>query len=138
MPLARAAFLCYFIVRLGEAWELGVVTLAETRNLVITLTFILAFLFALAVVIKGVAYLGDRVALLWHVILDMLLVPVSVYLAFVAMSVPAAQPSPVASLSGEARLALMLTAFLTSQALTSLIGLYVLRWIVAVSRRTRS
>ncbi len=127
--LLKVLFGLYVLLRFGEAGELGQICYIEVHNPLLAATIVFAFLFGLSVVLAGVHRLGERVAVTWHIILEILLAPLSVYFGFeAAQSLPPAG-SPLAALSPDARLVLMIVLFAAAQFMLVLVGMHIVKWM---------
>jgi hypothetical protein len=134
--LPCAMYIGYLALRSAEAMKLGFVTYAVIGQWLPACTLAFLFLFALSVVVAGVHHLGEGVALVWHVILEVMLLPLSVYFAYLAA---ADLKGSFAASPFSMRFAIMLAVFLTLQSLLALAGCHVLRWAAGeASVRQRS
>jgi hypothetical protein len=133
--LVRTLFGIYLILRISEAGELGLIAYAEAHSIHLAASLVFCFLFGLAVVIVGVARLGDRIAITWHIILEILLIPLSIELAWNAtFTVPSAS-SLLGSLSPEHRFVLMIVLNGVIQSLLAVAGLHVVKWTAMTAAR---
>jgi len=133
MVIVRLLYIGYLLLRFSEAVELAVVTYTETKHILLTGTAFFVFVFGVMLVVVGVRDVGVRVALTWHVILELLLIPLSLYFAYSIAQ------------SGNGRLLLLLTPvarfevsavmFLAGQVLLAVIGFHILRWTMMANRR---
>jgi hypothetical protein len=123
--LPRAMYLGYLALRGAEALELALVMYAVTGQLLPACTLAFLFAFALSVVVAGVHCLGEGVALVWHVILEVMLLPLSVYFAYLAAG---DLKGSLAASPFSVRFSTTLLVFLMLQSLLALAGCHVLRW----------
>jgi len=124
------------MLRLGEAIELALVTYSETGHYLASVTIFFIFIFAVALLAAGVRDVGTKVALSWHVVLELLLIPLSLYLAF--LSATASNSRLLSSLSIQRRFAIFAGIFLVLQGLLAKIGSDILKWIMGINNRRRS
>lgn len=134
MNLVRLVFWSYLAIRIGEGAELAMITYTVTNHALLVAVSLAAYLFALAVVIDGVKVLGEKIALTWHVILEVLLLFVSIYFAYSGASHPT---QFCAAWTFGTRFGVNLAFFLLSQGLLALMGVHALRWLVYATRKTR-
>lgn len=133
MAIVRLLYIGYLLLRFSEALELARVTYAETRHVLLTGIAFFAFVFGIALVAAGVRDVGDRVAMLWHVILELLLVPLSLYFAYTIARAGNGNLLPL--LNPSARFEVVTIMFLAGQILLAIIGSHVLRWMMMANRR---
>lgn len=127
--IIRGLFGIYVALRFSEAGELAHVAYTESHSLHLAASVVFCFVFGLAVVLVGVTRLGERVAVIWHAILELLLVPLSVYFAWKAAATVPAPGLLLAGLTFDERFVVMLVVFAVIQTLLAIAGLHVVKWI---------
>lgn len=131
--VVKTYYVIYLFIRIAEAGHLGLTAYAWIHSVDVAVSMVFCFLFGLAVVFAGVARLGVRVALIWHIILEALWLPCSFDFAWHTTVLAASATSPLGSLSTIHRFIVMSAVNITVQGLFAIAGLHVVRWMAVDS-----
>ena len=129
--LPRILYGMYVLLRMSEASELGHVSYTEAHSLMLATILVFSFLFGLAVVLAGVHSLGAKVAVTWHIVLELLLVPLSLYFAKLSSLIAPAPESVLAPCSASQRFLAMAIIYLVAQFLLAMAGLHIVKWLAS-------
>ena len=138
VAISRAFLLLYVGLRSAEGVELAFVTYGQLGQALTAASVLFLFAFAVCAANAGARPLGRRAAFRWHLVGEIILLPIFLYLAFDAADRIQAQASPVAVWGGSALVWFAVAAFLALQIAVSFAGMHILKWASRASRPTRA